>query len=205
MPKEKRKMIGNYSLWECISFIWYYILGHIIGRLHYKKEYYYGAWFKGRFFGVAAPGWRWICDDYFFRNYHTSKVLWPCSPSICIVGSENIHFSPDDINIFQGTGNYFQAINGGHIYIGKGTWIASGVGIITSNHNIYNPAERGKTEDILIGEKCWIGMNSIILPGVELGPHTVVGAGAVVTKSFKDGYCVIAGNPARVVRILSQE
>ena len=45
-------------------------------------------------------------------------------------------------------------------------------------------------------------MNSVILPGVTLGPHTIVGAGSVVTHSFPDGYCVIAGNPARLIRTL---
>ena len=54
--------------------------------------------------------------------------------------------------------------------------------------------------DVIIGEKCWIGMNCVVLPGVTLGDHTIVGAGAVVTKSFKDGYCVIAGNPAKKIK-----
>ena len=57
-------------------------------------------------------------------------------------------------------------------------------------------------KDIIIGKKCWIGMNSVILPGVVLGDHTIVGAGAVVTKSFVDGNCVIGGNPARIIRKL---
>ena len=48
-------------------------------------------------------------------------------------------------------------------------------------------------------------MNSVILPGVVLGDHTVVGAGSIVTKSFEDGYCVIAGNPAKVIRTLDKE
>ena len=43
-------------------------------------------------------------------------------------------------------------------------------------------------------------MNSVILPGVVLGEHTVVGAGSIVTKSFPEGYCVIAGNPAKIIR-----
>lgn len=43
-------------------------------------------------------------------------------------------------------------------------------------------------------------MNSVILPGVELGDHTIVGAGAIVTKSFPGGYCVIVGNPAKIVK-----
>ncbi len=52
----------------------------------------------------------------------------------------------------------------------------------------------------MIGEKSWIGMNSMILPGVSLGPNTIVGAGSVVTKSFIDGNCIIAGNPARIIK-----
>jgi carbonic anhydrase/acetyltransferase-like protein (isoleucine patch superfamily) len=48
-------------------------------------------------------------------------------------------------------------------------------------------------------------MNSIILPGVVLGIRTIVGAGSVVTKSFPDGYCVIAGNPAKIIKTLDKE
>ncbi|WP_333558948.1 DapH/DapD/GlmU-related protein [Enterococcus lactis] len=54
-----------------------------------------------------------------------------------------------------------------------------------------------------MGEQCWIGMNSVLLPGIILGPKTIVGAGSIVTKSFKEGNCVIAGNPAKVIRKLS--
>lgn len=45
-------------------------------------------------------------------------------------------------------------------------------------------------------------MNSVILPGVTLGNHTIVGAGSVVTKSFPEGNCVIVGNPGRVIKKL---
>ncbi|EOJ3081127.1 DapH/DapD/GlmU-related protein, partial [Acinetobacter baumannii] len=51
-----------------------------------------------------------------------------------------------------------------------------------------------------IGDKCWIGMNSVILPGVVLGNGTIVAAGAVVTKSFKQGNIVIAGVPAKIIK-----
>ena len=48
-------------------------------------------------------------------------------------------------------------------------------------------------------------MNAVILPGVELGDHTVVGAGAVVTKSFSEGYCVIGGNPAKIIKYIERD
>lgn len=51
----------------------------------------------------------------------------------------------------------------------------------------------------MIGKNCFIGCNSIILKGTVLGDGCVVGAGAVVCGKFEDN-CVIAGNPAKVIR-----
>ena len=76
------------------------------------------------------------------------------------------------------------------------------VGIITTNHSVKNPDEHDGPKDVRLGEKCWLGMNSMILPGVILGNNTIVGAGAIVTKSFPEGHCIIAGNPARLIRKL---
>ena len=50
-----------------------------------------------------------------------------------------------------------------------------------------------------------VGMGVVILPEVELGDFTIVGAGAIVTKSFPEGKCVIAGNPAKKIRDLDPE
>ena len=55
--------------------------------------------------------------------------------------------------------------------------------------------------EIVIGKNCFIGCNSIILKGTVLGNGCVVGAGAVVAGKFEDN-CVIAGNPAKVIRKL---
>jgi len=52
---------------------------------------------------------------------------------------------------------------------------------------------------VVIGHRCWVGGNAIILPGVTIGNDVTVGAGSVVTKDVADGV-VVAGNPARVVR-----
>ena len=47
-------------------------------------------------------------------------------------------------------------------------------------------------------------MNAIILPGVELADHVIVGAGAVVTKSFLTPYIIIAGNPAKFIKPIEE-
>ncbi|MEN6612824.1 MAG: acyltransferase [Armatimonadota bacterium] len=126
-------------------------------------------------------------------------VPWPVSPCIMVAYPRNIEFHPDDINNFQTIGCYFRASEA-KIKIGRGSYIAPGVGIITANHDIDRLECSAPGQEVVIGERCWIGMNSIILPGVTLGPHTIVGAGAVVTGSFPEGHCVIAGVPAKQVK-----
>jgi len=54
---------------------------------------------------------------------------------------------------------------------------------------------------ITIGKNCFIGCNSIILKGTILGDGCVVGAGSVVTGQFEEN-CVVAGNPARIIKKL---
>jgi acetyltransferase-like isoleucine patch superfamily enzyme len=100
-------------------------------------------------------------------------------------------------------GCYIQALNG--IIIGDYTQIAPNVGLISSNHKVEDNRNHVKVKPIVIGKYCWIGMNAIILPEVELGDFTVVGAGAVVTKSFPEGYCVIAGNPAKKIKEIDKK
>lgn len=193
----------NISFWVknssyAIETLFYYCFGQTIGRLFYSKAY-----FKTKYFSFpSALGWRWVTRSFFSQKILriNSDVPWPCSSKILIAHPENIIFQPDDLNNFHTQGVYFQAF--AKIIIGRGTYIAPNVGLITQNHDLYNPDERSKKEDVVFGEKCWIGMNSIILPGVTLGSHTVVGANSVVTKSLPDGYCVIAGNPAKIIKKL---
>ena len=173
----------------------------IICKIFYKNEYLHGRWFDN-----CIDGWK-----VAFRQIIPHKILgynkqipWPVSHLIRISKPENIIFDLNDLQNFWTFGCYFQNIEG-KIYIGKGTYIAPNVGIITSNHNIDDLKKHKNGEDVIIGENCWIGMNSVILPGVILGNHTVVGAGSVVTKSFEDGNCVIAGNPAKRIERINLE
>ena len=54
---------------------------------------------------------------------------------------------------------------------------------------------------IKIGNNCFIGTNSIILPNVEIGDNVIIGAGSIITKNIQDNV-VVAGNPAKIVRNL---
>jgi acetyltransferase-like isoleucine patch superfamily enzyme len=93
------------------------------------------------------------------------------------------------------------------ISIGEGTRVAERVSIRDHDHRfdlLCKPIrEQGyASAPIHIGRECWIGCNAVILKGVAIGDHAVVGAGAVVTRDVPP-HSVAAGVPARVVRSLS--
>jgi len=56
---------------------------------------------------------------------------------------------------------------------------------------------------IVLKRNCWIGANSVILPGVTVGVNSVVAAGSVVTKDVPDD-TVVAGVPARVIKKVTE-
>jgi len=93
------------------------------------------------------------------------------------------------------------------IYIGKKCLISYNVSIMDHDHNVLDPdvppLESGITEgrEITIEDECFVGAHSFILKGVRLGKRSVVGANSVVTKSFPP-YSVIAGSPAKLIRML---
>ncbi len=79
------------------------------------------------------------------------------------------------------------------INIDEGAYVAFGSVILT--HDMC----RNVHKSVYIGKNCFIGGNSIIMPGVRLGDSVIVGSGSVVTKSF-DGGVIIAGNPAKIIK-----
>lgn len=105
------------------------------------------------------------------------------------------------------------------IYIGENTCVGGNCKILDNDFHpidmedrikLLNDAHGGDAADLIptreihIGKNCFLGCNSIILKGTVLGDGCVVGAGAVVSGKFEDN-CVIAGNPARVIKKLKGE
>ena len=91
------------------------------------------------------------------------------------------------------------------IKIGSNVFFAPHVQLYTANHPL--DAELRKTLEntlpISIGNDCWIGGNTVILPGITIGNGCVIGAGSVVTKDIPDNSLAV-GNPARVIKKLNQ-
>ncbi|MCB1221165.1 MAG: acyltransferase [Planctomycetales bacterium] len=164
-------------------------------RMAFDRRYLQGRWFEGR-----DTGWKWAWRSLWQQKFggRNRNVPWPVSENTVIAAPSRLEFHPDDLNNFQSFGQYYNNNNGGWIRIGRGSYIGPNVGIVTSNHTIYELDEHDPPQDVTIGESCWIGMNAVILPGVTLGPHTVVAAGSVVGRSYPKGHVVLVGNPARV-------
>lgn len=106
-------------------------------------------------------------------------------------------------------GQNLHIISGGDLKIGKNTTISGNVFItnieheygILEKHILKQPLKVKKTE---IGENSFIGYGAVIQAGTILGRQTIVGANAMVKGEYPD-YCVIAGNPARIVKIYNKE
>jgi len=88
-----------------------------------------------------------------------------------------------------------------HLTIGDNVNLSSNVSIYTLQHNHRSPLFDCKFDrdmGVTIGDRAWLGSNTIVLPGVTIGEGAVVCAGAVVTKDVEP-YAVVAGIPARKV------
>lgn len=92
----------------------------------------------------------------------------------------------------------------GPVCIGNHVNLAQGITVTALNHNFEDKTKRIEeqgitTKPVIIGDDVWIGANAVILPGVTIGKHCVVAAGAVVTKDVPDN-TIVGGVPAKEIK-----
>lgn len=92
----------------------------------------------------------------------------------------------------------FDMTYGRHIFIDDDSVVSAGVCILTHDGSSQRSVGATFVAPVSIGKRCFIGANSVILPGVRIGDDCVVGAGSVVTKGVPAN-SVVAGAPARVI------
>lgn len=92
----------------------------------------------------------------------------------------------------------------GPVTIGHHVNLAQGITITALNHNFGDMDQRIdsqgiSTNPVVIEDDIWIGANAVVLPGVSIGHHSVVAAGAVVTKDVPP-HSLVAGVPAKIIK-----
>jgi acetyltransferase-like isoleucine patch superfamily enzyme len=94
----------------------------------------------------------------------------------------------------------------GPVTIGSHVNLAQGITVTALNHNFADTSKRIdeqgiNTMPVTIEDDVWIGANAVVLPGVRIGTHAVVAAGAIVTKDVPP-HSLVAGVPAKVIKQL---
>lgn len=117
-------------------------------------------------------------------------------------GGRHVHFGSHIYANFNLT-----LVDDTHIYVGDYTLFGPNVVIATASHPIPPEMRMPVTQNNLpvhIGKNCWIGAGAILLPGVTIGDHTIIGAGSVVTKNIPANV-VAVGNPCKVLREIGEK
>lgn len=118
-------------------------------------------------------------------------------PGTLIFGPEKLSVGR---NCYIGLNNVIQA--SGEIDIGDDVLLGPGVMIWSVNHVFQRLGvpiiEQGyEHKRVVIGNGVWIGANSFVMPGANIGDHVVISAGSVVAGKDVKPYSILAGNPAR--------
>lgn len=116
-------------------------------------------------------------------------------------GGKHVHFGNGVYANFNLT-----LVDDGEIYVGNNVLFAPNVILASGTHPIH-PELRSRQAQynlpIHIGNNVWIGANSVILPGVNIGDNSVIGAGSVVTKDIPANVIAV-GNPCKVLRKIDE-
>jgi acetyltransferase-like isoleucine patch superfamily enzyme len=164
-----------------------------------------------------------IAYSFLFLRKAYDKIIMYIMRSLFRKHGKNVTFYPT-----KSTFSYKNIILGSNVYIGTGAHFSSAittitignkvmfgpsVSIIGGDHNIscigkymYDVKEKLPENDlpVIIEDDVWVGASAIILKGVRIGTGSVVAAGAVVTKNVEP-YSIVAGNPARKIKMRFSE
>lgn len=123
----------------------------------------------------------------------------------------NAYIEPDfycdyGSNIYLGENFYANhhcvMLDAAEIHIGKRVLFAPGVHLYTTTHPL-DARERASGLEMIapitIGDDCWLGGRVMVMPGVDIGTGSVIGAGSLVTRAIPAGV-VAMGSPCRVIR-----
>nr|WP_216647342.1 acyltransferase [Chitinophaga sp. SYP-B3965] len=143
-----------------------------------------------------------------FRTFLASRIILRAGKHIKI--GKNVHFgSGKNVEIGDYTGLNTNCWIGNDTIIGSDVMFGPDVSILSGGHNFERidipMREQGATprRPVVIGDDVWIGTRVIILPGVHVGSHSIIGAGSVVTKDVPE-YAIVAGNPATIKKFRNQ-
>ncbi len=125
-----------------------------------------------------------------------SHVPWPIHRTSVVIEPKKIQKGTRCPGLSMGC--YLDGRNG--ILFGENVWLGPRVSVISMNHDLCDFEKYTMNRPIVIGDNCWLATGCIILPGVRLGSHVIVAAGAVVTQSFEDDDIVLGGVPARIIK-----
>lgn len=134
------------------------------------------------------------------RGWCASKIMRTTGKNINI--EKGVLFS-SKCSIGNNSGIGVNCAVHGECFIGDNVMMEPNCVIHTVNHRFdridipMNQQGESETKPVIIGDDVWLGSNVIILPGVKIGSHAIVGAGSVVTKNVPE-YAIVGGNPAIV-------
>lgn len=145
--------------------------------------------------------------NYIKYYYLQLKGFWTFKRRVGVFG-DFVVVNPRNVKIgeFCGINHGVFILGACNTVIGNNVVLSANVMLIDSGLDVENFTKvefpRHVSSEINIEDGAWIGAAAIILPGVTVGAKSIVGAGSVVTKNVPP-FAVVAGNPARVIKMLS--
>ena len=193
-PWKVSNVMGSYLVLPYVFFMF------TINRIHWGRNWrFYGAPIiqKHRHSEMSFG------DNLTLRSSIRSNPLAPNHPVVLVTWSASAHLIIG--KDFSMTGGGICAAN--EITIGNNVMVGANCQIFDTDFHPISFKKRladpklAKTAPVMIEDNVFIGMQSIILKGVQIGCGSVVGAGSVVTQNVP-ARVIVAGNPARVVKEL---